>query len=152
MMYDKEVNHYDQNFQPKMSSPVLVTCWSHHFSFLARAWNLPSFFIYRNVPLFQCEISNSKGKKTTIPGNLLRIEERTWKCEPLLHQAPQQRWSESDSLVPVLQCTSSCHLQQRVPHDIQLRQPQPVDASSEWTVSKLPYPFPMKTQHDRINF
>ena len=26
MMYDKEVTHYDQNFQPKISSPVFVTC------------------------------------------------------------------------------------------------------------------------------
>ena len=154
MNYDREVTHYAQNFQPKMSSPMLVTCWSHHFSFLTRAWNLPSFFVYCNVPPFQCEISNRKGKQknSTIPCNLLRIGERTWKCEPLLHQAPQQRWLESDSLVPVLQCTSSCHLQQRVPHDIQLQQPQPVGASSGWTVLKLPYPFPLKTEHDRINF
>ena len=33
---------------------LIVTCWSHHFSFLHRALNLPSFFTYHKHGNFHC--------------------------------------------------------------------------------------------------
>ena len=34
---------------------LLVTCWTHHFSFLHRASNSPYFFIYHMVTVHDCE-------------------------------------------------------------------------------------------------
>ena len=79
MMYDKEVTHYDQHFQPKISSPGsshvdhIITRFFpelkiyHHSLFIAT-------FLYFSVK-FQIEKENKKN--STISCNLLRIEERT---------------------------------------------------------------------------
>ena len=77
-------NSWTQNF---FLCSLLMTCWSHYFSFLHRALNLPSSFIYH----IHDDFSNADPSNT---GHILYNDQAHLVCTPACHESFKAQWSE----------------------------------------------------------